>query len=209
MFAKARELLWRQRVIHPFPVDREEVICALLPPQMQDFIVGGDPEDTENIQWENLTQCVSLSMSNIIEIDGETGKAFWFGWTGGHPSPVHPDKAFSMYASHPHYDEIVAWWHPAMETHKKLMGFEQCLHDFFARASHPRLVKKYWPELLKFVDFDVPEHQKLEAREYTKRRIVPMPTAEDAAGIIETLAGSTLLDSYECNAWVDYETEDW
>jgi hypothetical protein len=114
-----------------------------------------------------------------------------------------------MYANCQFYDEIVEWWEPAMETHKKLMGYEQCLHDFFSRADHPELVSKYWPDLHKFVNFPLAGNQLLDSKTLNKRRVVPMPTADDAEGIIETLAGSTLLAPHKCNAWVDYETEEW
>jgi len=209
MVACAKELLWRQRVIHKFPCDRDEVLVAMLPTQMQDFVVTGEPDNVKTVAWENLTHCVNLGFTTVIELDGEDGKAFWFGFVDGRPSPIHPDKAFAMYECNPFYKEIVKWWVPAMETHKKLMRYEEALFDFFSKAEHPKLVKKYWPELHKFVDFELAPNQVLSDKSFNKRRIVPMPTDEESTGIIETLAGSTLLDPYECDAWVGYETEEW
>ena len=205
MFSTAKELLWRQRVIHPFPCNKDEVLCSLLPGEIQGYIIGSDARDA---QWRNLIQCVNLGMSNIIEIDGETGKGFWLGWNGGHPSPVHPDKVMSIYENNPHWRDIVAWYGPAMETHKKLMRYEETLHDFFSRANHPVLVRKYWPELHTFVDFPIGAGQEITSAEIAKRRMVSMPTHEDAVDIIETLAGSTLLEKYDCTAWVGYEVEE-
>jgi hypothetical protein len=209
MVACAKELLWRQRVIHKFPADRDEVLCSMLPGHMQDFVVTGKPDNVKTVQWENLTHCVNLGFTTVIELDGENGKAFWFGFVDGRPAPIHPDRAFAMYESNPFYKEIVQWWEPAMETHKKLMQYEEALFEFFSKASHPRLVEKYWPELHKFVDFELAPNQVLPDKAYNRRRIVPMPTNEESEGIIETLAGSTLLDPYECNAWVGYETGEW
>lgn len=209
MFTTAKELLWRQRVIHKFPVDRDEVLMSILPPQMQDFVVTGEAEDTKTVQWENLTHCVNMGFTTVIELDGTTGNAFWFGFDKGRPAPVHPDKCFSMYECNPFYADIVEWWEPAMETHKKLMQYEEALFNFFSKAGHPELVSKYWPDLHKFVNFPLAGSQLLSDKDRNKRRVVPMPTDEESSGIIETLAGSTLLDEYKCNAWVDYETEDW
>ena len=212
MFSIAKELLWRQRQIHKFPCDREDVLCSLLPGELQDYILAdslGEDSKVKNVRWENLTHCVNLGFSSIIEIDGETGKAFWFSWDGGQPAPVHPDKAFAMYASHPSYDEIVAWWESATETHKRLMRYESSLYDFFAKATHPQLVKRHWPDLYKFVNFEVGPSNSLTDGSLNKRRLVPMPDLEEQEEIINTLAGSTLLPVHKCNAWVDYETEDW
>ena len=208
MFSTAKELLYRQRVIHQFPVDRDEVLCTLLPPEMQDYILSDGLESGgKTIRWENLTHCVNLGFTAVIEIDAETDNAFWFGWTGGHPAPVHPDKTFAMYESCPFYKEIVEWWGPAMETHKRLIQYEQALFAFLSRADHPLLVEKYWPELHTFVNYELLRNQK--EPDMVKRRVVPMPTNDEAVGIIETLAGSTLLEKYKCNAWVGYDTEDW
>jgi hypothetical protein len=209
MFTQAKELLWRQRVIHTFPVDRDEVLCSILPPQLQDFVVTGERDDVKTVQWENLTHCVNLGSTVIIELDGDDSKSFWFGFTKKRPVPVNPDRAFEMYECNPFYKQIVQWWVPAMETHKKLMRYEEALFAFFSKAEHPRLVEKYWPELHKFVDFELSPNQVLSDKNFNKRRTVPMPTDEESTGIIETLAGSTLLDSHECNAWVGYETGDW
>lgn len=211
MFSTAKELLWRQRQIHKFPCDRDDVLISLLPGQMQDFVVeGGLGENlVKNVKWENLTHCVNLGLTTSIEIDGENGKAFWFGWEGGKPAPVHPDKAFAMYASHPNYDEIVAWWGPAMETHKRLMQMEQDLYDFFKKADHPRHVERHWPDLFKFVNFKMGPSNSLTDGSLNKRRLMLTPDIEQQEAIINVMAGSTLLPKYRCNAWVDYETEDW
>lgn len=211
MFATAKELLWRQRQIHKFPCDRDDVLISLLPGELQDYVVdhtvGGDA--VKNVRWENLTHCVNLGMTSTIEIDGENGKAFWFGWNGGKPAPVSPSQAFAMYASHPNYDEIVEWWGPAFETHKRLMHMEELLHTFFQKATHPVIVKRHWPDLHKFVDFKVGPSNSLSDGTLNKRRVIKMPTEYETHEIITTLAGSTLLPKYDCNAWVDYETEDW
>lgn len=196
-------------MIHKFPVDRDDVLMSILPPQMQDFVVLGDPANVKTVQWENLTHCVNMGFTTVIELDGTTGKAFWFGFDEGRPAPVHPDKAFAMYECNPFYADIVKWWEPAMETHSKLMQYEEALFNFFSKAGHPVLVEKYWPELHKFVNFELTLNQTLSPVSLAKRRVVPMPTDEESTGIIETLAGSTLLDEYKCDAWVDYETEDW
>lgn len=209
MFTHAKELLWRQRVIHKFPVDRDEVLCSILPPQLQDFIILGDPAGAKSVQWENLTHCVNLGFTTVIELDGETGKAFWFGFDAGRPVPVHPDRFFAMYECNPFYEAIAEWWGPAMDTHKKLIHYEETLFEFFSKAGHPILVERYWPELHKFVDFELAQNQALSDKDLNKRRVIPMPADKESNGIIETLAGSTLLDSYKCDAWVDYETEDW
>jgi len=211
MFSTAKELLWRQRQIHVFPCDRDEVLCSLLPPDLQDYVVelGGLGDEETNIQWENLTQCVNLGMTTVVELDREHGKAFWFGWEGGKPAPVHPDKAFSMFCTNPSYAKILAWWEPAMETHKKLMRMEEALFDFFQKATHPVLVKRHWPDLHKFVDFNVGPSNSLSDGSLNKRRLVPMPDLETQEEIIDTLAGSTLLPKYDCDAWVGYESGDW
>ena len=211
MFSTAKELLWRQRQIHPFPCDRDETLVALLPGQMQDFILneGLGENIAKNVQWENLTHCVNLGYTTTIEIDGEHGNAFWFGWRGGRPAPVHPDKAFAMYGGHPYYDAITAWWKNAKHTHDKLIAMEQDLHAFFSKATHPTLVKRHWPDLFKFVNFKVGPSNSLSDGSLDKRRLIPMPDQPSKDEIITTLAGSTLLPKYECNAWVDYETEDW
>ncbi len=207
MVTCAKELLWRQRVIHKFPADRDEVLCSVLPPQIQDFVVTGDQGDVKTVQWENLTHCVNLGSTVIIELDGE--KSFWFGFIQKRPVPINPDSAFVMYECNPFYADILKWWEPAMRTHLKLMKYEEVLFDFFSKATHPKLVEKYWPELHKFVDFELAPNQTLTDRNFNKRRVVPMPTDEESNGIIETLAGSTLLDPHECNAWVGYEHGDW
>jgi len=211
MFSTAKELLWRQRQIHKFPADRDDVLISLLPAELQDYVTSGGLGDAQvkNVQWENLTHCVNLGFTSVIEIDGEHGRAFWFGWPEGKPAPVHPDKAFAMYASHPNYDEIVEWYGPAMETHHRLMEMESDLHSFFQKATHPVLVKRHWPELHKFVDFKVGPSNSLSDGSLNKRRLISLPEKEFMDEIIETLAGSTLLTKYECDAWVDYETEDW
>lgn len=196
-------------MIHKFPVDRDEVLCSILPPQLRDFLIDGDPGNVKTVQWENLTHCVNLGFTTVIELDGTAGKAFWFGFDAGRPTPVHPDRFFAMYGGNPFYEVIMEWWEPAMDTHKKLIHYEEALFEFFGKAGHPELVKKYWPDLYKFVNFELTQNQALSDKDFNKRRVVPMPTNEESSGIIETLAGSTLLDPYKCDAWVDYETEDW
>lgn len=96
-----------------------------------------------------------------------------------------------------------------MKTHKRLMRYESSLYDFFAKATHPRLVKRHWPDLHKFVNFTVGASNSLSDGSLTKRRLIPMPDVEEQEEIINTLAGSTLLPEYKCDAWVDYEAEDW
>ena len=201
MFAAAKELLWRQRVIHKFPCDRDEVLISLLPPEAQDLVLGKEIAD---IQWKNLTQCVSFSSTVLIELDGKTGKAFWFTFNRLRPTPIGSD-AFVMLPENRHYDEVYRWWASAYETHKKLMRYEQALYDFFSKATHPVLVEKYWPELHKFVGFQ-PLPNQVDPN-LTKRRVVVLPSDGERTSIIETLAGSTLLEKFECNTWVDYETE--
>lgn len=211
MFSTAKELLWRQRQIHMFPCDRDDVLCSLLPGELQDYVTSEGLGDSlvKNVRWENLTHCVNLGMTTTVELDGTTDMAFWFGWNGGKPAPVHPDKAFAMYASHPNYEEVKAWWDAAIVTHKKLMHMEELLFDFFKKATHPVLVKRHWPDLHKFVDFKVMLSNSLSDGSLKKRRIVPMPDVEEQEEIINTLAGSTLLPPYDCDAWVGYETGDW
>lgn len=206
MFITAKELLWRQRVIHQFPVDRDDVIVSLLPPEAQDLVLNLGKSFTD-YQWKNLTQCVTFNNVVLIELDGDMEQAFWFKFKRLRPTPNGNNNAFQMDRSNRHYSQVLGWHKAASVTHKRLLCYEQALFSFFSRADHPVLVEKYWPELHNFVDFELAPNQKLSDASKNKRRIVPMPTDEQRNGIIETLAGSTLLESHECNTWVDYETE--
>ena len=203
MFTTAKELLWRQRQIHPFPCDKEEVLCSLFPPEMQDVVL------VENGQfaWDNLTHCISMGNAFVVELDGVTGKAFWLRFTKRVPVPMDA-ASFTLPLGSPHYRTIYDWWCKAMEIHSELSEYEKALWDFFQRASHPMLVEKYWKELHPFVDFKCSPNQALNPAILDKRRIVPMPSEEHRNGIIETLAASTLLPPYVCSAWVDYEVEE-
>lgn len=201
MFAMAKELLWRQRCIEKFPRDREEVLLSLLPPGVQDYVLDGSNKAT---QWENLNHCVTLDRSVFVELMGRTGFAFWMKFDK--PVISAPGAAtFAMSEDNLHYDAVESWWERATDIHTELQAYQSALWDFFSKADHPQLVEKYWPELLSFVDFELlPSHEK---PDLNKRRVVPMPSQKHRDGIIETLTASTLLDSYTCNAWVDYEAE--
>ncbi len=203
MFTSAKELLWRQRQIYPFPCDKEEVLCSLFPAEMQDVVLDEDVK----FAWENLTHCVSKGTSCVIELDGVTGKAFWMRFDTQVPVPMDA-ASFTLPNTSPHYSTVYDWWLKAMEIHSELSEYEKALWDFFQRASHPLLVEKYWAELHTFVSFKVLPTQELSKEALNKRRIIPMPSEEHRNGIIETLAASTLLPKYNCTAWVDYEVED-
>jgi len=170
---------------------------------MQDMVLDKD----EQFAWENLTHCVSMGTSFVVELDGMTGKAFWLRFDKRVPVPMDA-ASFSLPSISPHYGTIYDWWHKAMEIHSELSEYEKALWDFFQRASHPMLVEKYWAELHTFVNFQCSPTQVMKESDLNKRRIVPMPSEEHRDGIIETLAASTLLPPYVCSAWVDYEVEE-
>jgi len=203
MFTVAKELLWRQRQIHQFPCNKEEVLVSLLPVGMQDNLIATDT--SVEIYWGNLTHCVMTDRAVIVELDGETGKAFWMRFDKKVPSPG-PGTAFMMPHDNIHHGTIDNWWHKANEIHAELTEYQTALWDFLQRADHPQLVEKYWRELHPFVDFHVltSHHQP----DLNRRRLMPLPSQEHRDGIIETLAASTLLPKHTCDAWVDYEAED-
>ena len=203
MFTTAKELLWRQRQIHPFPCDKEEVLLSLFPPEIQDAVLADDVK----FAWENLTHCVSMGNAFVVELDGVTGKAFWLRFAQRVPVPMDA-ASFTLPSTSLHFGTIYDWWHKAMEIHSELSEYEKALWDFFQRASHPMLVEKYWVELHPFINFQPNANQVMNPEILNKRRIVPMPSEEHRNGIIETLAASTLLPPYTCSAWVDYEVED-
>jgi len=203
MFALAKELLWRQRQIYPFPCDQEEVLLSLFPTEMQDTVLTDDVR----FAWNNLTHCVSTGTSCIIELDGVTGKAFWMRFDNPVPVPMNAE-AFTLPSVSPHYSEVYNWWHKAMEIHSELSEYEKAVWTFIQKACHPLLVEMYWPELHTFVDFKLSPSQALNPMLLNKRRVVPMPTAAQSDGIIQTLAASTLLPPHVCTAWVDYEVEE-
>ncbi len=203
MFTTAKELLWRQRQIHPFPCDKGEVLVSLFPAEMQDVIQNAEAQ----FAWDNLTHCVSMGNAFVVELDGITGKAFWLRFDKRVPVPMDA-ASFTLPNTSLHYGTIYDWWHKAMEIHSELSEYEKALWDFFQRASHPMLVEKYWAELHTFVNFQCNPNQEMKELDLNKRRIVPMPSEEHRDGIIETLAASTLLPPYVCSAWVDYEVED-
>ncbi len=200
MFATAKELLWRQRQIEVFPYDNEEVLLSLYPPQVQDITVASEYQ----IQWVNMDKCLTRERSVIVELNGEAGHGFWMRFATDVAAPKGGDSLV-LSEDNFHFAEIKAWWDRAAKIHAELGEYQAALWAFFARADHPLLVKKYWPELLSFVDFELLPSQV--APNLTKRRVVPMPTDEHRSGIITTLAGSTLLTPYECIAWVDYEAD--
>ena len=205
MFTVAKELLWRQRQIHQFPCNKEEVLASLLPVGMQDNIIAAAPISHLEFVWQNLTHCVMSDRAVIVEIDGETGKAFWMRFNQTVPSPG-PGTAFMMPHDNIHHGTIDNWWHKANEIHAELTQYQTALWDFLQRADHPRLVEKYWLELHPFIDF--PVHTAHVQPDLNRRRLMPLPSQEHRDGIIETLAASTLLPKYSCSAWVDYESED-
>lgn len=200
MYATAKELLWRQRVIHKFPCDREAVILSLLPHDAQSIVLGGK---ASTVEWKNLTNCVTFGHTVLIELDGEMERAFWFKFKKKVPVGIQSTGAFELPKANPFYVSVKEWWEAATKTHAKLLRYDRALFEFFGKASHPLLVEKYWPELHKFVDYELPPTHK--EPNMKKRRIVTLP--EDSGGIIETLAGSTLLGHFDCRTWVDYETE--
>ncbi len=200
MFAVAKELLWRQRQIEVFPYVNEEVLLSLYPPQVQDVTVA-----TENqILWGNMDKCLTRDRAVVVELLGEAGHAFWMKFETQVAAPSGGDS-LTLSEINFHYIKIKAWWNRATKIHTELGAYQGKLWDFFQRADHPLLVEKYWPELLPFVDFEPLPSQ--ETPNLSKRRIVKLPEVEVREGIIITLAASTLLEEYECTAWVDYEAE--
>ncbi len=200
MFTTAKELLWRQRQIEVFPYDNGEVLLSLYPNAMQDVALTGE----EYVQWMNVDKCLARDRSVIVELKGEPGHAFWMKFDQTVVAPNAGDS-LALPDSNFHYVEISAWWDRATKIHSELGEYQDALWEFFSRADHPLLVEKYWSELLPFVDFELLPSQVLP--QLNKRRVVPMPEEKTREGIINTLAGSTLLPVHTCNAWVDYEAE--
>lgn len=199
MYSTVRELLWRQRQIQPFPCNKENVLASLLPREMKYW---NKPQN--NTEWRNLSHCISADTSIVVELDGVTGQAFWMHFDHKIPAPMN-SAAFAMPQINPYYTQISHWWKRAMEIHEELKLYEAALWDFLQRATHPKLVEKYWPELHPFVDFQLHPGGLVKDPDLNKRRMMPMPEAKDRVGLIETLAASTLLPVIPCNAWVDYE----
>jgi len=205
MYSAVRELLWRQRQIQPFPCDKDEVLVSLLPPEMQDWVLLPQAPKSMTIEWSNLTQCVSCDTSVIVELEGETGKAFWMRFDKRVPVPSQV-AAFNLPSTNLHYDKLCRWWERANVIHEELKLYQTGLWDFLQRANHPKLVEKYWTELHPFVDFQL--HAGALAPDLDKRRLMPLPSQEDREKIVEVLAASTLLPKLPCSAWVDYEVEE-
>lgn len=197
MFAKAKELLWRQRQIEPFPLDTEEVFLSLFPKSMREVSLAGD-------EWWNINVCLTRSTAAVIELLGEAGSAYWLKFDHEVVAPGN-GATLRMCRSNPHYPAIHEWWTRASVIHAELSEYQSILWDFFQRAEHPAVVGKHWPEILPFVDFELqPSHY---TPDIDKKRNIPPHSGIIREGIIHTLAGSTLLPPYDCMAWVDYETE--
>lgn len=200
MFATVKELIWRQRQIEVFPYDQQEVLLSLYPEAMQDVTLSSD----EKIEWLNVDSCLTRDRAVIIEIKGEAGHAFWMKFPTKVVAPIG-GASLTLSEDNFHYGEIENWWKNATKIHRELQEYQDALWQFFSRADHPLLVKKYWTELLPFVDFELlPSY---EEPNLNKRRVVPMPDEAIREGVITTLAASTLLTPYACTAWVDYEAD--
>ena len=200
MFSVVKELLWRQRQIEFFPITpMMDVLASLLPPEMQDW-----DKPTDNIYWQNLSHCISADVSIVVELEGITGRAFWMHFGTKIPAPLNA-QAFTMPPDNPYFGQIDRWHKRAMVIHEELKMYETALWDFLQRAHHPELVEKYWLELHPFVNFEPHAGHSMKAPDLLKRRLIPLPSEKDRAGIIETLAASTLLPVIPCDAWVDYE----
>lgn len=200
MFATVKELLWRQRQIEVFPFDQQEVLLSLYPEAMQDVTLNSD----ERIEWMNVDACLTRDTAVLTEIKGEAGHAFWMKFPTKVVAPIG-GVSLTLPEENFHYNDIESWWKNATKIHRELQEYQDALWQFFSRADHPLLVKKYWTELHPFVDFELlPSH---EEPNLTKRRVVPMPDEAIREGVITTLAASTLLTPYKCTAWVDYEAD--
>lgn len=200
MFATCKELLWRQRQIEVFPCDHHDTLMSMLPDHMQDIVGVGD----DALKWHNLGRCCNRARNVIVELKGEAGYAFWMKFEWDVVSP-NDGTSFILPESNANYETIKDWWDRATKIQSELSVYQDILWAFFTKADHPLLVKKHWPELHQFVDF-VPSLAHEEPN-LNKRRVIPLPPSHEKDGIINTLAGSTLLPSYECRAWVDYEVE--
>ncbi len=207
MYSVVKELLWRQRQIQPFPCDKAEVLASLLPPEMVGYAHKPTPMTGLTVEWQNLTHCISVDNSIVVELDGETGKAFWMRFGYRVPAPSQ-SAAFEMPPTNQYYGQLSRWWIRANEIHEELKLYQTALWDFLQRANHPKLVEKYWLELFQFVDFELHPGGLGKEPNLDKRRLMPIPPEEDRNGIIETLAASTLLQVTDCDAWVDYEVEE-
>ena len=200
MYSVVKELLWRQRQIQPFPITpMMNVLASLLPVEMRDW-----EKPTDNIEWQNLSHCISADTSIVVELDGETGRAFWMHFGCKIPAPLNA-QAFIIPLCNPYFGQIDRWWRRAMVIHEELKMYETALWDFLQRACHPQLVEKYWSELHPFIDFQLHPGHTMKGPDLNKRRLMPVPPEKDRIGIIETLAASTLLPVIPCDAWVDYE----
>ena len=206
MFSTAKELLWRQRQIHPFPCDQRKVLMSILPKKMESWIVR--PHDPiTSCRWLNLSRCVHTGRSAIIELDGRTGKAFWMLFDDVVPTTGNA-IALEMPSNSEYYAKVYSWWKKADVIHEELKMYQSQLWDFLQRAPHPKLVKKYWEELHSFVNFDTHAAHFIKEPDLNKRRIMPQPNQAQCDKIIECLAASTLLPVVGCTAWVDYEAEE-
>lgn len=205
MFSMAKELLWRQRQIHPFPCDQKKVLGSILPEKINRW-VSRPHARIAGCRWLNLSQCVKTGRIVILELNGITGKAFWMRFEEPVPCPDN-SIALNIPTGSKYYDRVYDWWVKANVIHEELKAYQSDLWDFLQRANHPLLVKKHWEELHPFVEYAMQANFVREP-DLTKRRVVPQFNQAQCDSIIECLAASTLLSVVPCTAWVDYEAEE-
>ncbi len=205
MFVTARELLWRRRQIHKFPIDKDVLLLSMVPSEVWDYVLTWKG----TYKWNNLTRCVNMANSCIVELGGKVGNAFWmnFGPKLLRPCPANSTTAFELSRVNPHYKAVKKWWDEAQIMHGQLKKYEGLLYRMFMKADHPLLIKDLWPDLYKFVKFKPPKGQE-QPKSRRRQLTVPLPSALDKIAIIEILAGSTLLPEYTPDVWVDYEVEE-
>ena len=205
MFATTKELLWRQRQIHPFPCNQKKVLASILPKKAKGW-VSHPGNQVAGCQWLNLSQCVNTGRTVILELGGVTGKAFWMRFEEPVPCPGN-SIALNIPTGSKYYDKVYVWWQKANVIHEELRAYQSDLWDFLQRSNHPDLVKKYWGELYPFIEYAMHVNYARDI-DLTKRRVVVQPNQAQCDSIIECLAASTLLPVVPCTAWVDYEAEE-
>lgn len=200
-FAYCMELMRRKRQIEVFPYQTDLVVRSLFPTWFWE-------DDQRGLAEENLKRCVTMTPTSDalhVYLGTDKGQVFWL-----KPELLlsHPQNGVSMvelWTGHEYYWRIEAWYQKASVIQETIGNTEGFLWEFFEQVEFGSDIRKSWPEIYHFVrpHITIPEAQQERNTGYKSGRAAT-PKQENREKVMAELAGTTLLKSYDCHAWVDF-----